>query len=231
MFGRKVGKSFAGPQSLPCTDDGDKVDLTSRRFQFKVLPCNAEFGRSHSHVNVKFQQNMDVRWSWFDIDESFFETKAPWLKEARNLHGSSVRFFELAGKLVWLSRDDYELSSLAFFQAVIGLERALRLHFRKESESDATLAAPGESLASLLERAMSEGVVTDAAFSAVRPFSGRIRSQVEGPADTHCRLLSVLVPKLRNQFMHGTYLLAPDYVHLAIQMREMADVLVTKRPW
>lgn len=228
-MGRKVGKTFAGPQSLPCVDDGNEINLTRIRFQFKVLPCNAEFGRSQD--TLKFRQNMDVRWSWFDINESFFETKAPWLKEPRNLHGSSVRFFELAGKLVWLSRDDYELSSLAFFQAVIGLERALRLHFRKGSDSDATLAAPGESLASLLERATSERVVTDAAFSEIRPFSDGIRRQAEGPAGTHCRLLSVLVPKLRNQFMHGTYLLAPDYLHLAIQMREMADVLVTKRPW
>ncbi|MES2789250.1 MAG: hypothetical protein V4719_06485 [Planctomycetota bacterium] len=182
------------------------------------------------YFEISDTQNMDVRWSWFDVTESFFETKAPWLKEARTLHGSSVRFFELAGKLVWLSRDDYELSSLAFFQAVIGLERALRLHFRKQTEPYASLAAPGESLASLLDRAMSEGIVTDAAFSEIRPFSDHIRSQLEVTVDTHCRALSVLVPKLRNQFMHGTYLLAPDYLHLAIQMREIADLLVTRRP-
>ena len=174
---------------------------------------------------------MDVRWSWFDITESFFETKAAWLKEARSLHGSSVRFFELAGKLVYLSRDDYELSSVAFIQAVIGLERALRLHFRTPSEHYSSLATSGESLASLLGRATSEGIVTDAAFSEIRQFSEPIRSQLEVRDDTHCQVLSVLVPKLRNQFAHGTYILAPDYLHLAIQMREIADVLVTKHPW
>ena len=166
---------------------------------------------------------MDERWSWFDVTECFFEIKASWLKEARSLHGSSVRFFELAGKLFLFSRDDYELSSLAFFQAVIGLERAFRLHFRSPSNSF-------PSLASLFNRAMSEGIMTDLPFSEIRPLSDHIRSQLEAPAATHCHALSVLVPKLRNQFMHGTYLLAPDYLHLAVQMREIADLLRTKSP-
>jgi bifunctional pyridoxal-dependent enzyme with beta-cystathionase and maltose regulon repressor activities len=69
--------------------------------------------------------------------------------------------------------------------------------------------------------------VTDAAFGEIRPLSDHFQRQIEEPAETHCQLLSKLVPKLRNQFMHGTYLLAPDYVHLAIQMREIADLLRT----
>jgi hypothetical protein len=173
---------------------------------------------------------MDERWSWFDVTESFFETKASWLKEARSLHGSSVRFFELAGKLLLFSRDDYELSSLAFFQAVIGLEKAFRLHFRLPPHSFVTLAP-------LFDRTIADGIVTDAAFSEIRPFSGHFKNQIEEwalvqsqevSAWTHCQTLSVLVPMLRNQFMHGTYLLAPDYVHLAVQMREIADLLLTK---
>lgn len=163
---------------------------------------------------------MDERWSWFGVTESFFEVKASWLKEARKLHGASARFFQLAGKLVLLSRDDYELSSLAFFQAVIGLERAFRLHFRSETEPFAFLFA----------RVMSERTVTDAVFSEIRPLSEFIERQLEGPADTHCHMLSMLVPKLRNQFMHGTYLLAPDYIHLSIQMREIADCLSARPP-
>jgi hypothetical protein len=68
---------------------------------------------------------MDQRWPWFDITESFLEAKSSWLQEPRTLHGSSVRFFVLAGKLVWLSRDDYELSTLAFFQALASSERSV----------------------------------------------------------------------------------------------------------
>ncbi|MDB5345791.1 MAG: hypothetical protein JWP89_4168 [Schlesneria sp.] len=161
---------------------------------------------------------MDQRWPWFDITESFLEAKSSWLQEPRTLHGSSVRFFVLAGKLVWLSRDDYELATLAFFQAVIGLERALHLHFQSNSP-----------FAFQFARAVSEGIVTDAAFGEIRLLSDHFQRQLEleEPAETHCQLLSKLVPKLRNQFMHGTYLLAPDYVHLAIQMREIADLLRT----
>lgn len=65
---------------------------------------------------------MDQTWSHLDITADFLETKAAWLKEPRKLHHSSLRFFSLAGKLVSLSRDDYELANLAFFQAIIGLD-------------------------------------------------------------------------------------------------------------
>ena len=45
---------------------------------------------------------------------------------------------------------------------------------------------------------------------------------------TFSERLSSLVPKLRNQFFHGTYLLSPDYLYLAFQMREIADALNTR---
>jgi hypothetical protein len=42
-------------------------------------------------------------------------------------------------------------------------------------------------------------------------------------------LLVQLVPELRNQYFHGRYLLAPDYLHLTFQLREIADALDTFR--
>jgi hypothetical protein len=161
---------------------------------------------------------MDERWSWFGVTAAFLESKASWLNEARDLHGKSLRFFQLAGKLVWLSRDDYELSSLAFFQAIIGLERALRLHFASEE-------AP---LALLFRKAVAEGIVTDSAFAEGWPLSDDLRRKLDVTATSHCHALSVLVPRLRNDFMHGTYLLSPDHLYLTLQMREIADVLKTK---
>jgi hypothetical protein len=219
--GRRGGRVrvFDGPEVNGKNGAIEDSDPGTRPYsRAKVL---ARVGQRAGQFTCSAKQNMDQRWSWFDVSESFFEAKASWLKEARTLHGSSVRFFQLAGKLVWLSRDDYELSSLAFFQAVIGLERAFRLHFRPQPK-------PLTSFNSMFARAVSEGIVTDAAFSEIRPLSDHIRRQLEEPADTHCRVLSILVPKLRNQFMHGTYLLAPDYLHFAIQMREIADLLRTK---
>jgi len=124
----------------------------------------------------------------------------------------------LAGKLVSLSRDDYELSSLALFQAIVGLERALRLHFASDKEV----------FALLFRKAVAEEIVTDAVFSEVRPLPDELLRQLEGVVPTHSHALSILVPKLRNQFMHGTYLLSPEYLRLTLQMREIADALKTK---
>jgi hypothetical protein len=50
----------------------------------------------------------------------------------------------------------------------------------------------------------------------------------EGMHRTYSEWLSSLVPKLRNQFFHGAYLLSPDYLFLAFQMREIADALNTR---
>lgn len=186
---------------------------------------------------------MDIRWSYFGVTDAFLESKAAWLQEERDLHQQIAHFFRLAGKLVSLSRDDYELASLAFFQAIIGLERALRGHFAAD-ETD--------KFAELLGRAVAEEIVTDAAFSDVRPLSDELLKQiaekvlpdatfsievplpdrllrkVKDEVPTHSLALAILVPKLRNQFMHGTYLLSPEYLHLTFQMREIADALKTK---
>lgn len=163
--------------------------------------------------------NVDIRWSYFGVTEAFLESKAAWLEEERDLHQQSAHFFRLAGKLVSLSRDDYELASLAFFQAIIGLERALRLHFSAEDT---------DKFADLLGRAVAEEIVTDAVFSDVRPIPKELRRHFKSTVPTHSHALAILVPKLRNQFMHGTYLLSPEYLHLTIQMREVADALKTK---
>lgn len=183
---------------------------------------------------------MDERWSYFDITPEFLDAKSEWLLEPRQLHGQTFRFFELAGKLVRLSREDYTLASLAFFQAIIGVERALRRRFPSDNS---------DPFKSLFKKAVDLEIVTDAAFSHIRPIPDDLQRQAfiaAFPKDkipdfsslpetkfrklsrefpTHIRLLSLLVPTLRNQFVHGTYLLSPEYLHLTIQMREIADVL------
>jgi hypothetical protein len=166
--------------------------------------------------------NVDIRWSWFGVTADFLEQKASWLSEKRELHQRSVEFFRLAGRLVSLSRDEYELASLAFFQAIIGLEKALRLHFATEDDP----------FALLFQKAISQKLVTDAVFSEVRPlqdeFFLKLLNESAVVTITHCEALSVLVPKLRNRFMHGNYLLSPEYLYLTFQLREIADVLKTK---
>lgn len=162
---------------------------------------------------------IDERWAGFGITPEFLETKAEWLREPRLLHGGCVRFFELASTLILHSRYDYPLGSLAFFQAVIGVERALKLHYRSEKKH----------LASLFSCALKDALIHDILFADSPSPSARFLRQVPGRYATYSERLAVLVPELRNQFFHGTYLLAPEYVHLAIQLRKIADVLDTKK--
>lgn len=165
----------------------------------------------------QMQTETDARWKWFGITVDFLEAKAEWLRAPRKLHGSSVRFFELAGTLVSHSKYDYPLSSLAFFQGVIGLERALKLHYQTEEKS----------LAALMATALEDSLLRDSLFSTVAPFSKEFSQQIKARSSTHSETLVALVPKLRNQFFHGTYLLAPDYLDLTLQMREIADAIKT----
>lgn len=165
---------------------------------------------------------MDIRWSFIGVTVDLLEQKASWLIEERGLHQRSLHFFRLAGKLVLLSRDDYELASLAFFQATIGLERAMRLHFASED-------AP---FAFLFQEALKNKLITDMIFSEVRPFEDgllRLLKNRDAVTTTHRAALAVLIPELRNQFMHGTYLLSSEYLYLTFQLREIADVLKTTR--
>ena len=76
---------------------------------------------------MNFQE--DEHWSSLGIRMNFLEGQAAWLRERRQLHHTSVNFFDLAAKLLLWSRYDYPLASLAFFQAVVGLERALCIHY------------------------------------------------------------------------------------------------------
>ncbi|MGZ8938933.1 MAG: hypothetical protein ACXW32_06960 [Limisphaerales bacterium] len=155
-----------------------------------------------------------------------------WKQQARGwaiseLHDKSARFFQMAGSLVSLSRFDYLLCSPAFFQGVFGLEAALKLHYD----------ADGTCLGELLSRAVREGVFRDALLKNKVVFSKDLKTMIRGkekPAQiiegrSHAELLSLLIPKLRNQFVHETYLLCPEFLSLTIHLREMADAITTKK--
>jgi predicted nuclease with RNAse H fold len=165
----------------------------------------------------------DDRWQWFGVTPAFLEEKAAWLREERALHSASRRFFETAATMVAFARYDYPLASVAYFHATLGLERALRLHYADEETK----------LTPLLAKARADGFVNDAMFREVPAFTPEFEKMVgrmlNGIPRTHAETLVQIVPKLRNEYFHGTYLLAPDYLHLACQLRVIADGLTTRR--
>lgn len=166
----------------------------------------------------------DDRWLSYDVTGAFLEEQAAWLSGGRTLHSGSLRFFEESGALVSFSRYHYPLASVAFFHAIPGVECALKLHYQKAELP----------LSELLLRALDEKLIKDSLFTHRKPFTERFAKMVDGLVEeqggTHSQLLVSLVPKLRNQYFHGTYLLAPDYLHLTFQLREIADALITRQP-
>lgn len=164
----------------------------------------------------------DESWTSFGLTPEFLEERSNWLRDKRALHSSSLRFFETAASLVSFARYDYLLVSAAFFHGVLGLERALKLHFKDEEEG----------LRALLSKAISAQVIPASTFDGLpkytREFSQQIRRIVGEKPLGRLESLGKFLPELRNQYFHGTYLLAPDYLHLTFQMRRMADALTTK---
>lgn len=157
-------------------------------------------------------------WKSLGIAQAYLIEKAAWLAEERNLHDQSLVFFRDAGKLLSLARHDYQLSNLVFFLAILGVERALKLHYRAENEA----------FKQLLENAVVEGIVCDAIFQRIDPLSKDLNKLVEGKHDSHSRKLISLIPSLRNSFFHGSYWLSPEFLCLTLQMREIADALQTR---
>lgn len=144
----------------------------------------------------------DDLWLLYEVTGTFLEEKAAWLSEGRALHSSSLRFFAQAGSLVAFSRYHYPLASVAFFHAIPGLERALKIHYRDEESS----------LSDLLHAALKDGLICDSRLSQVRSFtknfSRMVAREVKEKTATRAELLVRLIPRLRNQYFHGTSLLA-----------------------
>ena len=158
-----------------------------------------------------------VQWEWAGISGDTIVEKAVWLRAKRHLHSGSLRFFETAGSILVHARTDYFLISAAFFHAIIGVESALKLHYRKEKSS----------LAVLLERAIKDDLIQDSIFSEIKPLPDRIVPKQLRKLGAHHQKLAKLIPEWRNEYFHDGYILMPDYFHLTIQMREIADVLTT----
>lgn len=156
----------------------------------------------------------DRIWPSLGITKEFLDEKAAWLSEQRELDDRVALFFIEAGKLVEFSWYHYPFASLAFFQSIIAVEKSLRLLDRK----------PELSFKDLFTQVVKEAFVSDGAFSQFE-MEKSLKRQVKGKTQSHLELLSLLIPELRNDFVHGTYLLSPDFLYLCFQMRELADAL------
>jgi hypothetical protein len=112
-------------------------------------------------------------------------------------------------------------SSLALFQSIIAVEKSLRLFNRN----------PNLSFQEIFAEIVDQEIVSDSVFSRFElpskdfELSKNWKKHVKGKQKSYLELLSKLIPKLRNDFFHGTYLMSPAFLPLCFQMRELADAL------
>lgn len=152
----------------------------------------------------------------------WFEEKSSWMRRECGAPGMIDGFFDLAGRLMQYCAYDYCLLGPMFFHAVIGLEVMLRVHYRTDEK---------DRFSTLLSRAVNEGVIHDGIFCQVPPLvfpellDGIFGKKRSLHPKTQAGKLAVLLPRLRNQYFHGQNLLSPDFLILALHVREAADAL------
>lgn len=180
-----------------------------------------------------------AHWQDYGITVEWIEEKAEWMRRDSGSPGGIDGFFDCAGRLMRLCAYDYYLLGPMFFHAVIGLEAMLRVHYHPPDKDKFT---------QMLAKGVKDGLFHDGIFSEIRTlhesFTPRTDEEREREVDRLCdggepeeiqllksdgATLASLLPRLRNEYMHGIYQFHPDYLHLAIQVREMADALTMPR--
>ena len=159
-------------------------------------------------------------WGDYGITVEWLEERAEWIRRDSGSPGMIDGFFDCAGRLMRLCAYDFYLIGPMFFHALIGLEAMLRVHYT---------ATDKDHFKELLERAVSEGLFHDGIYSDIRRFDEGIEGKAGKGAKSHAEKLAALLPALRNEYAHGIYQFHTDYMHLAIQIREMADMLTMPR--
>jgi hypothetical protein len=160
---------------------------------------------------------LDARWQDRGITLEWFREKSVWVGRDGGVPGGSDHFFADAGRLMRFCAYEYLLLGPMFFHAVIGLEGMLRVHYRVGTES---------SFKELLGKAVEEEVIMDRVFSDPQPLPKYFVEKIAKPRpETHAGKLAALLPRLRNDYFHGSHLLAPELLHLTIEVREAADAL------
>ena len=165
---------------------------------------------------------LDRRWPAYGLTLEWFTEKALWIGRDSHTPGTLDYFFDAAGRLLKYCGYDYMLLGPMCFQAIIGLEARLRFYFNAGSK---------DSFRALLSRAVDEKLVTDGAFSSPKPLPKDFLQKIGKPQPvTHAGKLAVLLPKLRNDYFHGSFVLTPELLHLALEVREISDTLTKTRP-
>lgn len=160
------------------------------------------------------------QWPGFGISPETLEESALRL-ERHELwaRGPVSLYFEAAGRLLRLTRYEFFLLPFVFVQAVIGLEKLLRFYFKDDARE--------MKLSDMLKRAVSEQTLTDAVFADVSPLDSARLKGLRYLTDLK-EAKSLIIPRMRNDIVHGDYRLTPEFLPLTLQVRLMAEQVGAK---
>lgn len=169
------------------------------------------------------------QWVILGIKSKDFTRRRRWLAEPRNLNSSCVTHFRLAAELFKQSRHDYDFAGTALLEAIIGLERAMRLHYKSPEESYGTGSnGSGDAFKNLFERTVKSGLLPDNIFRSPTQFKNDLLDRSKPSPTSHAEALSQIVPTIRNNYVHGKPIVLREFFALAIDLRVIADQLTTR---
>src|SRR4030095_7306914 len=158
----------------------------------------------------------DDRWGGIGITEEKLNHCAEWISRDPGFRGAVIMYFRAAASLMRSSWYDYTLIPVVFFQSVAGLEGVLRLEAGEKERSFSTL----------LGLAVESGLVGDSDLTQTEALPENFAKLVGKGHLSYAHRLAALIPKLRNQYLHGDYLLHPRFLPLSINVREIVDAIV-----
>lgn len=164
-------------------------------------------------------------WSAHGVTDEAIERTARWLEEDHVRFPSSlVMYFRTAAHCLRLTLHDYFLLPIVFSQTVIGFEKLLRLHF---NDTEGNLP-----FKEMFRQAVQTKVIHDGLFPRQYQWSTTLREHFselweDGP---FANQLAVVIPALRNHYLHGDYILTHDLLGLTIHVRQMVDAVAKQLP-
>lgn len=168
---------------------------------------------------------MNNVWRGYGITDEALEEAAEWLSQDHSrFPGSLVAYFRTAGHLLRFTHQQFTVLPLVFVQMVIGLEKVLRVVY-KDTDHKLTLSA-------LLQKAFDDGHFNDVGEMQWRPSPKRSHPnpfKVTMP-DQSLKAMVTHIPKLRNELLHGEYMLTHELLELSLYLRRMVDALIPHLP-
>lgn len=196
-------------------------------------------------MNTTTDNTLPQQWVWQNQTCDSILKHVEWLQEPRKLGSGCDYHFLTTGKLLHFTLQDYMLIVPTLQQAILGLERAIRVHYKPVDECYGSLCngCTTVSFRDLLQKAVDNQIINDEIFSKTPPHPDGLKEQIQNGTLfssqnkdeksrhdlSYSQQLATLIPILRNYYFHGNpTFLCPGFLDVIIDLRLIADALKTR---